>query len=62
MEAFFVYDYTRYFTEYENTLANWIREKKLRPCEHILQGIEQMPRALMNLYEGVNIGVMMVKL
>lgn len=62
MEAFFVYDYAPYFTEYETTLANWIRAGKLRPCEHILQGIEQMPRALMNLYEGVNIGVMMVKL
>ena len=62
MEAFFVYDYTSYFSEYEATLANWIRAGKLSPCEHILHGIEQMPRALMNLYDGVNIGVMMVKL
>lgn len=62
MEAFFVYDYTPYFSAYETTLASWIRAGKLKPCEHILQGIEQMPRALMNLYEGVNMGVMMVQL
>lgn len=61
MEAFFVYDYTAYFREYETTLAQWIRQGLLRPSEHILQGIEQMPRALMNLYEGKNVGVMMVQ-
>ena len=61
MEAFFVYDYTAHFREYETTLAQWIREGRLQPTEHILQGIEKMPRALMNLYEGVNVGVMMVQ-
>ena len=61
MEAFFVYDYTAHFREYETTLAQWIRQGRLHPSEHILQGIEQMPRALMNLYEGVNVGVMMVQ-
>lgn len=62
MEAFFVYDYTQNFTSYESTLAAWIRSGQLKPCEHILSGIEKMPRALMNLYEGVNVGVMMVKI
>lgn len=61
MEAFFVYDYTSNFESYESTLAAWIRSGQLKPCEHILEGIEKMPRALMNLYEGVNVGVMMVK-
>ena len=61
MEAFFIYDFTENFTAYEATLAEWIRTGKLKPCEHILNGIENMPRALMHLYDGVNVGVMMVK-
>lgn len=61
MEAFFIYDFTENFTAYEATLAEWIRTEKLKPCEQILNGIENMPRALMHLYDGVNVGVMMVK-
>lgn len=61
LEAFFVYDYTAHFAEYENTLAGWIREGKLKPLEHILEGLEKMPEALVSLYEGVNSGVLMIK-
>ena len=62
LEAFFVYDYAEHFAEYENTLANWIREGKLQPLEHILEGLEKMPEALISLYEGANSGVLMVRI
>jgi NADPH-dependent curcumin reductase CurA len=62
MEAFFVYDYAEQFAEYENQIADWIRLGKLRPLEQIMNGIENMPKALIGLYEGVNSGVLMVKI
>ncbi len=62
MEGFFVYDHVPYFEEYENQLAKWIRDERLRPLEDILDGIEQMPTALISLYEGTNAGVRMVRI
>ncbi len=62
LEAFFVYDYIEHFTEYETQLAAWIREGKLRPREDVLNGIEQMPEALISLYRGDNVGVRMVRI
>ncbi len=62
LEAFFVYDCEKYFSEYEEQLAIWIREGKLKPLEHILEGIEKMPEALISLYEGKNTGVLMVRI
>ncbi len=61
LEAFFVYDYTAHFAEYEDTLAGWIRSGELVPLEQILDGLERMPEALISLYEGGNSGVLMVK-
>jgi len=62
MEGFFVYDHVPHFEEYETQLAKWIRDGRLRPLEDILTGIEQMPRALISLYEGANAGVRMVRI
>ncbi len=62
LEAFFVYDYVEHFAEYERQFAVWIREGKLKPLEHILEGIEKMPEALISLYKGKNSGVLMVKI
>lgn len=62
LEAFFIYDYVQHFSEYEDTVAAWIREGKLKPLQHILDGIEKLPEALISLYRGANSGVMMTKI
>lgn len=62
LEAFFVYDYTARFAEFEDILANWIRDGKLNPLEHVREGLERMPEALIGLYEGRNAGVAMVRI
>jgi NADPH-dependent curcumin reductase CurA len=61
LEAFFVYDHFERFGEYEDTLAEWVREGKLVPLEHVRDGFEEMPAALVSLYEGGNSGVLMVR-
>ncbi len=61
MQGFFVYDYFHKFPQYERQLAEWIRAGKLHPKEDIMEGIEQMPAALLSLYSGDNVGVRMVQ-
>lgn len=62
MQGFFIYDYFDKFGQYERQLAEWIRAGKIKPKEDILEGIEQMPAALLSLYNGDNVGVRMVKI
>ena len=62
IEGFFVYDHVPHFERYETQLADWIRSGAMRPLEDILEGIEQMPGALISLYEGTNVGVRMVRI
>jgi NADPH-dependent curcumin reductase CurA len=61
MEGFFIYDWVEDFPAFEETLAEWIRDGRIAPLEDILEGIEQMPAALISLYEGTNSGVRMVR-
>jgi NADPH-dependent curcumin reductase CurA len=61
MEGFFVYDHVPHFEDYEDQLAKWIRAGRLCPLEDILDGIEEMPAALISLYEGTNTGVRMIR-
>ena len=62
MEGFFVYDHVPRFEEYETQLATWIHDGRVRPLEDILEGLEEMPAALISLYEGSNSGVKMVRI
>jgi NADPH-dependent curcumin reductase len=61
MEAFFIYDYAADFAEAEAQMAAWIAQGRLPHAEDILDGIEQMPRALMNLFDGSNRGKQLVR-
>jgi NADPH-dependent curcumin reductase CurA len=62
MEAFFIYDYARHFAEAEQTMASWIAAGTLPFAEHVTDGIETMPEALMSLFEGNNWGKRLVRL
>ena len=61
MEAFFIYDLERYFAEAEARMAGWLAEGRMSYREDVLDGIEQMPRALMRLYDGSNVGKQLVR-
>jgi len=62
MEAFFIYDYTAQYPEYEDQLAEWMRVGKLHPLEDIGEGLENMPEALISLYKGTRGGTRMVRI
>lgn len=61
LEGFFVYDYEPMFEEAEQTMAAWIAAGELHYEEDILDGLEQMPKALIRLYEGKNVGKQTVR-
>ena len=42
--------------------AQWIAEGRMRYLEDVLEGFEQMPRALMRLYSGQNTGKQLVRI
>ena len=61
MEGFFVFDYEEHYSEYIETLSNWVRTRALDPIEHISYGIDTLPDALSDLYIGNNVGVRIVE-
>jgi len=62
MEAFFIYEMAEHFARAEAQLADWIAADKLHYQEDILEGIENMPSALIRLFAGRNVGKQLVRL
>ena len=61
MEAFFIYEMSERFEQAEAQLADWIAAGTLHYQEDILEGLEQMPTALIRLFEGRNVGKQLVR-
>jgi NADPH-dependent curcumin reductase CurA len=61
MEAFFIYEMAEHFARAEAAMAQWIAEGRLVYQEDILDGLEQMPAALIRLFEGRNVGKQLVR-
>jgi NADPH-dependent curcumin reductase CurA len=62
MQGFFIYDLEAQFAAAEAQMAGWIAAGRMSYQEDVLEGIEQMPRALMRLYDGSNVGKQIVRL
>jgi NADPH-dependent curcumin reductase CurA len=62
MKGFMMHDYEPQFGEALSQLTQWYQEGKLRNHEHIIEGIENTPRALIGLFKGENIGKVIVKI
>ena len=61
MRGFFIYDLAEHFPRAERQMAQWIAEGRMQYLEDVLEGIEQMPRALIRLFEGRNVGKQIVR-
>lgn len=62
MKGFIVNDYSDKFPVAIKQLTQWFVEGKLKNKETILEGFENIPKAFFGLFEGTNIGKMMVKI
>jgi NADPH-dependent curcumin reductase CurA len=61
MSGFIVFDYMHRYEEAVARLASWVRDGKLRYREDILDGIEQAPGAIAELYRGENLGKRLIR-
>jgi NADPH-dependent curcumin reductase CurA len=52
MEGFVVFDYQRQYAEAAVEMVQWMEEGKLDAKEHVVEGIENFPSALLRLFNG----------
>jgi NADPH-dependent curcumin reductase CurA len=61
MEGFLVSDYEHRFPEAQAELAGWLAAGKLKSRETVFEGLERAPQALRAIFEGANIGKLLVQ-
>lgn len=61
VEGFQVQQFADRYEEALRQLATWLREKKLKHHEEIVEGLENAPRTLISMFETQNIGKPLVK-
>jgi hypothetical protein len=62
MRGFVVLDHSEFFEEARQIMAEWIKEKKLIFREHIIEGLENAPRAFCGIFRGENFGRTLIHL
>jgi len=62
MQGFIVHDFASKFPDALQQLTQWYNEGKLKLKETIVEGFENIPDAFIGLFEGENIGKMIVKI
>ena len=61
MEGFIVLDYAKRFPEASREMQGWIDSGELKHRATVVEGFKNLPKALIQLFQGENIGKMMVK-
>ncbi len=61
MKGFIVMNYAGMFGEGAAELGRWLKQKKLKYAENIIEGLENTPKAFIGLFKGENLGKQLVK-
>jgi NADPH-dependent curcumin reductase CurA len=61
MKGFIVHNYADRFGEGIRQLAEWLKDKKLKYAENVMEGLENAPKAFIGLFAGENLGKQIVK-
>lgn len=62
MRGFLTYDHADRLEEASRDLSNWVTDGRLKPIESVYQGIEQAPRAFIDMMSGRTTGKALVRL
>ena len=62
MQGFLIFDYKDRFAEAQARLAAWLKDGRLTYREEMLDGIEEAPGAIRRLYDGRNMGKLIIRL
>lgn len=61
MEGIVVFDWAPRYKEAAIAMGAWLREGRLKSKEHVEEGIDRFPEALMKLFRGENFGKLVLK-
>lgn len=61
IQGMIVWDYAGMEADFRREVGAWVREGKVRYREHVVDGLEHAPAALLDLLEGRNFGKMLVR-
>jgi NADPH-dependent curcumin reductase CurA len=61
MKGMVVFDYANRYREAAREMAGWMAAGRLKSREHIVEGLETFPEALLKLFTGENIGKLILK-
>jgi NADPH-dependent curcumin reductase CurA len=61
MEGMLVSDYSTRYPEAVETLARWLADGSFKSREHVVDGFENFPSALLMLFEGKNFGKLVLR-
>jgi NADPH-dependent curcumin reductase CurA len=62
MEGFIVFDYQAKYGEGLKDLGRWLQEGRLRHRADVVEGLENAPKALLRLFDGGNMGKLLVRI
>jgi NADPH-dependent curcumin reductase CurA len=62
MKGMVVFDYASRYGEAMREMAGWMAQGKLKSREHIVEGLETFPDALLKLFAGENTGKLVLKI
>ena len=62
LEGFIVSDHFGRLGDFQRDMAGWIREGRMKWRETVVEGLENAPQAFLGLFEGRNLGKMLVRL
>ena len=62
MEGFNTLDHWDHYGEAAAQLAEWLAAGKLKTREHVLEGLDAAPEALVRLFKGDHLGKLVVRL
>ena len=61
MEGFLVFDYAARYSEGRSRMRQWVEAGELKPLQDEFHGLEEMPRAFIDMLAGGNVGTRIVR-